>query len=467
MKCVSMFLPISYPNKSRSFCVNSHLRPKRKLFALSAFVLISTCVSNGQDITPKVSRYMDAQVEVNRFNGSILIAQRGKVLLQKRYGPAAGATEEEKSLNSRYRIGSIAKQFIAAAILQLNEKGKLGLQDSVCKHLAKCPNSWDQIKIFNLLAQTDGIPDLDPSLQPKMAKSTTTTSGFLARLADRPLEFRPGEKFRYGNSGYAVLGAVIEEVSGESCLKYLNDHIFIRLGMRETGYDDAGWIVRNNPGIPNSILPSDLDLAVPYSWGQLYSTAEDVYRWDRALNSEELLSKTSIAAMFTPYIDGYGFGWVVLKEFDRTLDTSAGGVYLFGSAIRRYAADGVCVIVVSNSDNADGGRISRDLAAILFGKHYELPIQHRAININPTTFDSYVGRYQLASDFVLAVSMEANRLMIQSPNQPKIEIFPESETRFFAKGLDAVISFIQSPQGKATQLVVQQGGREIPAPRIN
>src|ERR1700724_3321775 len=211
MKCVSMFLPISYPNKSRSFCVNSHLRPKRKLFALSAFVLISTCVSNGQDITPKVSRYMDAQVEVNRFNGSILIAQRGKVLLQKRYGPAAGATEEEKSLNSRYRIGPIANQFIAAAILQPKEKGKLGLQDSVCKHLAKCPNSWDQIKIFNLLAQTDGIPDLDPSLQPKMAKSTTTTSGFLARLADRPLEFRPGEKFRYGNSGYAVLGAVIEE----------------------------------------------------------------------------------------------------------------------------------------------------------------------------------------------------------------------------------------------------------------
>jgi hypothetical protein len=169
--------------------------------------------------------------------------------------------------------------------------------------------------------------------------------------------------------------------------------------------------------------------------------------------------------MFTPYIDGYGFGWVILKEFERTLDTQAGKIYLFESSIRRYANEDVCVIVLSNSDNADAGRISRDLAAILFGKHYELPIEHHVINLNPAIYDSYAGRYELASDFVLVVSREGDRLMIQSSGQPKVEIFPESETRFFAEGLETVINFVKNPQGNAAQLVLQQGGREIPALR--
>jgi D-alanyl-D-alanine-carboxypeptidase/D-alanyl-D-alanine-endopeptidase len=154
-----------------------------------------------------------------------------------------------------------------------------------------------------------------------------------------------------------------------------------------------------------------------------------------------------------------------LKEFGRTVNTQPGGIYLLGSSIRRYADDDVCVIVLSDSDNADAGRISRDLAAIVFAKHYDLPVEHHAINLKPTNYDSYVGRYKLASDFVLVVSAEANRLMLQGPRQPKIEILPESETRFFAKGLDTTIYFVKGPQGNATQLVLQQGGRDIPAPR--
>ncbi len=214
-------------------------------------------------------------------------------------------------------------------------------------------------------------------------------------------------------------------------------------------------------------MPNDLDLSAAYSWGGIYSTVDDLYRWDRALNDEELLSNASVNAMFTPYIDGYGFAWVVLKEFDRTLDTTAGGIYLFGTSIRRYAADDACVIVLSDSVNSDAGRISRDLAAILFGKHYELPVEHHAIKLDPTTLNSYVGRYQLSSELVLVVSKDENVLMIQASDQPKIEIRPESETRFFVNGLDIMINFVKGPQGNATKLVLQQGGRDIPAPRMN
>jgi CubicO group peptidase (beta-lactamase class C family) len=440
----------------------------RNFLVICLLVFALAFVSTAQDATSKISDYMNAQVEVNHFSGSILVTQHGKVVLQQRYGSATtGSSNTQTEMAGRYRVGSIAKQFIAAAILQLQEKSELRLQDSVCKYIAKCPNGWQEIKIFNLLVQSDGIPEVRFPLDPQTVRSLNKTSGLLAYLADRPLEFEPGKRFRYGNSGYAVLGAVIEKVSGEPYLEYLKKHIFVPLGMRDTGYDDAGKIAPIDPRKSSSITPSDLESTIPYSWGRLYSTVGDIYRWDRALNGEALLSKNSVNAMFTPYIDGYGFGWVVSMEFERILDTSAGGIYLFESAIRRYAPDDVCVVVLSDSVDSDAGSISRDLAAILFKKHYELPAEHQAISVSPTTLDSYVGRYELSPGLVLVVSKDENGLMIQRSDEPKIEVFPESETRFFVKGSDAMITFITGPQGSATRLVLQQGGRDIPAPRIN
>jgi CubicO group peptidase (beta-lactamase class C family) len=439
----------------------------RNLLVICLLVFALAFVSTAQDATSKIPDYMNAQVEVNHFSGSILVTQHGKVVLKQRYGSATTASNAQTEMVGRYRVGSIAKQFIAAAILQLQEKSKLQLQDSVCKYITKCPNGWQEIKIFNLLVQSDGIPEVKFPLDPQTARSLHTTSGLLAYLADRPVEFEPGKRFRYGNSGYAVLGAVIEKVSGEPYLEYLKKHIFVPLGMRETGYDDAGKTAPLDLGKSSSITPSDLESTIPYSWGRLYSTVGDIYRWDRALNGEALLSKNSVNAMFTPYIDGYGFGWVISMEFERILDTSAGGIYLFESAIRRYAPDDVCVVVLSDSVDSDAGSISRDLAAILFKKHYELPAEHQAISVTPATLDSYVGRYELSPGLVLVVSKDENGLMIQRSDKPKIEVFPESETRFFVKGSDAMITFISGPEGSATRLVLQQGGRDIPAPRVN
>jgi CubicO group peptidase (beta-lactamase class C family) len=448
-----------------------HLRSERYLIrnilVVCLFVFAFSYALEAQEVDSKILDYMRTQVEVNHFSGSILIAQQGKILMKQGYGSAAGSSNGSDEVDGRYHVGSIAKQFIAAGILQLQEKGKLQLQDSVCKYIPKCPNGWQEIKLFNLLVQSDGIPEVSASLDAQKIKSTNTLSGLLAYLSGQPLEFKPGDKFRYGNSGYAVLGAVIERVSGEPYLEYLKKHIFVPLRMRETGYDDTGKIAPIDLGKSSSITPSDLESTIPYTWGNLYSTVDDIYRWDRALDGEALLSKSSVNAMFTPYIDGYGFGWAVSMEFERILDTTAGGINLFESAIRRYAPDDVCVVVLSDSVDSDAGRISRDLAAILFGKHYELPVEHQAVNVNPATFNSYVGRYELSSGLVLTISKEENDLMIQRFGRPKIEIFPESETRFFFKGSDAMITFVTGPQGSATRLVLQQGGRDIPATRIN
>src|ERR1700683_5572838 len=175
-----MLIPIPHKTKATNLRLSSRRGLKKILLVSSTFVLVSAHTLGPQDLTSRVADYMNAQVEVNHFRGSILIAQHGKVLVTKRYGPEIGISDGQKTFNSRYPLGSIAKQFIAAAILQLQEKGKLQLQDSVCKYIAKCPDGWQEIKILNLLVQSDGIPEISPRISAETIKSTNSTSGLLA-----------------------------------------------------------------------------------------------------------------------------------------------------------------------------------------------------------------------------------------------------------------------------------------------
>jgi hypothetical protein len=171
--------------------------------------------------------------------------------------------------------------------------------------------------------------------------------------------------------------------------------------------------------------------------------------------------------MFTPYRDGYGFGWMVQKQLGRRLVTQGDGIRMYSTSIRRYPDDDVCVIVLSQSETTDAEKVSKDIAAILFGDHYELPMKHKVVTLDPASYDGYVGRYTLAPNFVLTVTKDVDRLMIQGTGQAKIEILPESGKVFSIKGSDTKINFIKISNGRATQLILQQGGRDIPAARIN
>jgi CubicO group peptidase (beta-lactamase class C family) len=425
----------------------------------------------GQDISSKVDKYMNAQVGVNRFSGSILLAQSGKVLVSKEYGVAAMGADPQTTRETRFHLGSVTTQITAMAILQLQEKGKLDVQDSVCRYLTKCPNDWREIKIFNLLTHTSGIPDLIDSSDYENTKAMPATGQeLLARLEAETLEFKPGERFKYSYSGYEVLAAVIENASGEPYMNYLKEHMFDPLGMRNTGYDNSMRIPsRLGPGFGGKLAlltPSDLQMSLLYRAGGLYSNVEDLYRWDRALLTEKLVSRKSLMEMSTPFRDGYGFGWVIRKEFSRKLITQGGGINILSASIRRYPDDDACIIVLSNLENADAGRIGHDLAAILFGQQYEFPKEHQAIKLDPAIYDNFVGLYALAPNFTVTVTREGDRLMIRGTGQEKIEIFPESETRFFGKGLGAEMNFVKNAKGHVTQLVLQQGGGDVAASKF-
>jgi CubicO group peptidase (beta-lactamase class C family) len=357
-----------YPSVQIKFCL---------LFV--SLVLATLNPLSALDPSSKVDEYMNAQMRANRFNGSILIAQSGKILVTKGYGTGDVELNVLDTPATKFRLGSITQQFTAMAILELAEAGRLNVQDLVCKYIPECPNDWQEIKIVNLLTHTSGIsnftdfPDYERTIM-----MPTTVPELIARFKNKPLEFRPGEKVQFSNSGYEVLGVVIETVSGEPYAKYLAEHIFEPLGMRDTGCDSATRIIPlrasgytwDGDTLVNAPY---MDMSIPYSAGGLYSTVGDLYRWDRALYSEKLVSKKSLNQMFTPYRDGYGFGWKILKEFQRKVFAHAGKINGFSTAIRRYPDDDACVIVLSNLESVDAEKVAHDLGAILFDMHYELP----------------------------------------------------------------------------------------------
>jgi CubicO group peptidase (beta-lactamase class C family) len=354
-----------------------------KFLLLLASLILATSPLSAVELSSKIDEYISDQMKVHHFSGAILIAQGGRVLVSKGYGMANVELNVRNTPGTKFRIGPITHQFTAMAILELEKDGRLNVQDSVCQYISECPNAWKEIKIVNLLTHTSGISNF--TNYERTIRTPTTVSGLLARYKNEPLESKPGEKLKYSNSGYEVLGAVIENVSGEPYAKYLAEHIFEPLGMRDTGYDSATQIISPSASgykrVGNTLVNATyLDMSIPYSVGSLYSTVEDLYRWDRALYSEKLVSKKLLNEVFTPYRDGYGFGWKILKEFQRKALTYGGGINGFSTSIRRYPDDDSCIIVLSNLESVDAEKVGHDLGAILFGIHYELPMQPHTPN---------------------------------------------------------------------------------------
>jgi CubicO group peptidase (beta-lactamase class C family) len=388
-----------------------------------------------QDLISKVDRYMYAQMTVNRFSGSILVARDGKVLVSKGYGLTSVKSGGPNTPETRFRVGSIAIQFTDMAILQLQEKSRLHVQGSVCKYIKECPNDWGKISLFDLMTHTFDIPEIRKFSDHESSNSTApTVSELVDEIKKEPLQFNASEKLDYSFSEDEVLHTVIEAASGESYLTYLDRHIFVPLGMRDTGYDGA-LRIPSRPETAFVLTSSDAQRSALYTAGGLYSTVKDLYLWDRALATDNLASTKSLQEMFTPHRDGYGFGWMVQKEMGRKLVTQGGGFRIYSTSILRYPDDDVCVIVLSQSEMTDAVKVSKDIAAILFGDHYELPMERKVITLDLASYDDYVGRYMLAPNFVLIVTKDVDRLMIRAPGRPRSRYFPSQKHCSMLRGL--------------------------------
>ncbi len=330
-----------------------------------------------QDITSKADTYLSKLGKAKLFSGSVLIARNGKVLLSKGYGEADRKKYVGNTAQTKFRIGSLTKQFTAMAILILQAQGKLNVRDRICTYLSNCPTSWQQITLHHLLTHTSGIPDFTRfpdflTTQGSPSSPTETIAGF----KNKPLEFQSGKKFSYSNSGYILLGAIIEQASGKSYEAFLKEHIFVPLQMVNSGYDhnqgDLAVGYRDQANVADFV-----DMSIPYAAGGLYSTVEDLYRWDQALYTDKLIPKKLRDMMFTPFAltsdqsglrYGYGYGWGIGEEDNHLLVSHEGVINGFHGVIARYPNDKTIIIILGNRQDMNLYEMRTQIAKIVFGE---------------------------------------------------------------------------------------------------
>lgn len=429
---------------------------------------------SSEQILPKIDEYMNAAERIDRFSGAILVARDGKPLVSRGYGMANVEWDIPNSPKTAFRLGSITKQFTSAAIMLLQERGKLSVSDPACKYITGCPAAWEPITIRHLLTHTSGIPNYTafPGFLEKKAALPVSTSELLAEYKGKPLDFAPGEKNSYSNSGYHLLGLIVEKASGKPYADFLQENIFTPLGMKRSGYDSHRELIkwratgyqREGDALVNAPY---IDMLIPYAAGALYSTTSDLLIWDQALYPDKLLTRKSLDEMFTPFKNNYAYGWGVGKRFERASTAHGGAIHGFATQIIRFPEDRVTVVVLSNVQGAGADKVANVLAAIVFGAKYELPKERKAVPVASAVIEKYVGDYQITPSILIAITMEGGKLMLQIAGQPKMEIFAESETDFFLKNVDAQVSFVKDSTGAVTQLLFKQGsGQGLPGKKI-
>jgi CubicO group peptidase (beta-lactamase class C family) len=288
------------------------------------------------------------------FSGSVLISQHGHMLLNKGYGFADRTKKTPNGPQTRFAIASNTKQFTAAAIMLLEVQGKLKVTDLICACIPECPSAWDVITIKELLTHTSGIRDYVNTLG--YPGPPLTPLQVIADLRDMPLDFTPGTDFAYSNSGYFLLGYIIEQVSGLSYEAFLQENIFTPLHLSDTGYN------HNSNGVAigytdGSAAPAQLwDPSIEYAAGALYTTVEDFNRWEQALTTDALLPAASRAEMFAPQsaisdTGGYGYGFIIGTDSGRPIIWHGGTMPGFQSIEVRYPVEDVTVIILGNQGN--------------------------------------------------------------------------------------------------------------------
>ncbi len=409
----------------------------------------------------------------HQFMGSVLVAKDAHILLSKGYGSANLEWDVPNSPATKFRLGSVTKQFTAASILLLEERGKLNVHDPVKKYMPDAPAAWDKITIYHLLTHTSGIPSFTgfPEYK-KWEPFATTAAEEVAWFRDKPLEFAPGEKWNYSNSGYVLLGFLIEKITGASYEKFVRENIFTPLEMRDSGVDSNSAIIARRAagytlgkgGLENTGF---IHMTIPHAAGALYSTTEDLLKWERGLYGGKLLSAASLETMTTPFKNNYACGLFVETKDGRKKIEHGGGIEGFNTDLAYYPDDKLAVIVLANVNGSAPGDIAGKLAAVVHGEPVKLQTEHKEIKVDPKLLARYVGAYEMATDTKMLITLEGDQLSEKLGGQPTFPIFPESETVFFLKVVEAEIEFLKDANGKVTDLVLHQGGRDQKAPRIS
>ncbi len=564
---------------------------------LACLLCLFATAAPAQNLSGTLDEVLRQRHEARLFNGSVLVAKGDEVLFEKGYGEANMEWHIPNAPDTRFRIGSVTKQFTAALVLQLVEEGLLDLEGRITDYLPEYPKAQgDRVTIHQLLTHTSGIPSYTglPNFRTELMRDPYAPDSFLSVFSRLPLEFEPGAEWRYNNSGYFLLGAIVERVAGAPYDRLLRERLLRPLGLSDTGYDHFGEIIerraagyaRTPRGYENAPY---LDTSLPYAAGMMYATVRDLFAWTRALHAgRPFRSAETLQRMTTPVMQNYAYGVIVrdVPAGARTVRVvhHGGGINGFAADLYYLPEDEYTIAVLDNT-GANVGQVTDAILRVL----YDLPVAEpkrpvadvvaevieaegveqavaryrtlkteqpdayefgeqelnrlgyyylnkgdtetairifqlnvevfpeaanpydslgeaylaagdraqaaasyrKSLELNPANenarqvlrrlgeevadaelfvpaevLESYVGRYQLAPTFVITVTREGEQLFAQATGQPRFEIFPMAENKFFLKVVDAQITFNLGPEGTVESLTLHQNGRDQPAQKV-
>jgi len=351
--------------------------------------------SNLDRFAAEMEAYMNACACVDQFCGAVLVNLQGQTLLRRAYGLADFEHRVANSVQTKFRLGSITKPITAMAIYMLEEARELSVNDHVGKYITDAPHHWHNITIKHLLDHRSGLPNFTefPDNVPtqRLPSSPWQT---MERFRNLALVTFPGSVSRYSDSGYIVLGVLIELISGKSYTDFLSERIFRPLKMNDTGYDSAEAIIANRARgyvqMKQAVQNANyLDMSIPFAAGALYSTIDDLRLLDEAITQEQnLIPREVIKTMNSPMADSYSAGWR-LEKAGRYRVGHSGGIDGFCTVMTRFPYDKLCIAVLSNlvSWQYSPERISHDLSAIIFSEPYQIPQNRQVISLDSPQYD--------------------------------------------------------------------------------
>jgi CubicO group peptidase (beta-lactamase class C family) len=444
--------------------------PRIALVLLALLGVSTVCLA--QDVA-RMDQIVQSYVSNKTFAGSVLVARGSDVIVSKGYGLANVEWNVPSSPGARFKVASLTKQFTAAAILLLEERGRLKIDDLVKTHLPEAPATWDRITLFHLLTHTAGFPGLQSpptGRQAPVESPDGTVAGFVTALMQRPLESQPGERFNYTNSGYLVLGHLIQKLTGQSYEMFIRENIFMPLAMKDTGLDSPSVIARRagsytvTPnGLVNASYPSDR--IVPNTAAGLYSTTDDLMRWQNGLYGGKVISKASLQKMTTPFKGEYGLGVYIRTIDGRRAATHGGGAPPFAN-LTYFFDRGISVVVLGNLSVAPSAEIAGYLGALAHGDTVQLVSEKKAITVPASVLARYTGVYQFSNGQTMTVKVEGGQLAAQPTGGNALPFLAESETRFFLRDINVVVEFVRDGAGNVTEMLMLQGTRQERATRV-
>lgn len=409
------------------------------LFTLSCTPEETHVKTTSDSLTISIDSIMNANYLPNEPGAAMVVTKGGKEIYAKGFGIANLELEVPMTSDMIFRLGSITKQFTAVSILILEERGKLKVKDDIRQHLPDYPTHGKVITIENLLTHTSGIPSFTSfpnSMQIEQTK--LTTSEILDLFKNKPLEFEPGERYSYSNSGYDVLGAIIESVSGMTYEEFVESEIFKKLGMNNSFYDHPEEIVKNK------ILGYDKDslgykradymtMCAPFSAGGLRSNVHDLAIWNKAIHNGQLISVENLARAFMPFklnsgeLSNYGFGWSLDSFLGHQLYNHDGGIYGFNTSGFYFPKEDIYIAILANNTSSNPGYLNFLISSIVLGEEI-----NGTADIDMNIIDEYLGAYEY-NDNTILISTDSSSLLIDAPWQKGI-LIAAGPNEFYIEG---------------------------------